>query len=102
MKGMSTGIVELNSTGICKIDTDKICRSFRETSMISQFGDQFMLLDYTTVRFLRRVKITISQQDAETIIAQLGLLKFKDPIFVRATEYRLTDKLWVKSYKKKA
>lgn len=102
MKRMADRIIELNRTGICKIDTDKICQAFRETSLISEYNGHFRLHDYTPVRFLRRHKITISRQDAETIIAQLGLLKFKDPIFARASEYRLTDKLWRKTYKKKA
>jgi hypothetical protein len=92
IKSMSDGITEFNRIGICKVDTDKICQAFRESSVICEFGGEFKLLDYTPVRFLKRLKIEISRQDAEVIIAQLGLIKLKDPVFARASKYKLLEK----------
>lgn len=101
MKRMSDGIIECPTTGICTIDIDKICQAFRESSLISEYGGEFRLYDYTPVRMLRRTKITISQRDAETIIAQLSLLKCPDLLLRKACTYVLTNKLTRSTYKKK-
>jgi hypothetical protein len=100
MKRISDGIIECPDTGICKIDIDKICQAFRESSLISEYDGEFRLYDYTPVRMLQRTKITISQRDAETIIAQLSLLKCQDGVFRKAYKYVLTHKLVRNTYKK--
>jgi hypothetical protein len=79
---LSDCILEHNVTGICKIDTDIAIKCFGKC-WISLYDTEYRIINHNAT-----FRLTISKEDAETIIKALELKAIKDPLFIKATTYR--------------
>ena len=78
--------IEFKDIGICKIDIDKAIKKFTLLHRIFQFRDEFYLLEYTP-KCKRKLKVRISEEDANKIINRLRLKPFRDDLFKNAITY---------------
>lgn len=69
-------LVEYNVTGICVVDTKKLIKSWRAPWTISQYGDEYRIIDHNS-------KVTISKEQAEEIIRGIPLFGVKSTLFNR-------------------
>ena len=85
---LSDGIVDVQSTGICKLDLNVVSKKFGEHSTISRWHEEYRL-----VNLRARVKVTISKEQAFNLIKMLNLVEYKSPIFANAGTFMTASRL---------
>lgn len=78
--------IELKDVGICKIDVERAIKKFTLLHRIIQIRDEFYLLEYTP-KCKRKLKVRISEEDANKLISSLRLQPFKNDFFCFTTTY---------------
>ena len=79
-------------TGVCKIDIEKAKKYFTNTCIIYRnSSDEYLLIRYTPKRRLRRLKITISLNDAQELINSLSLVEHSNSFSRLGRTYKMHD-----------
>jgi len=83
-------IVEMPLSGECRLDMDKLDNIFNSHCLISRYKDDYQLIQVHSQSALKTLlKISISKQDALSIIEAHNLQMEKSGIFSCAESYRL-------------
>jgi hypothetical protein len=79
--------IEYQETGICPLDIKKVIKCWG-LSYISEYDGKFRLVNRWA-----RVKVTISEPDARTLINKLGLVQSKSGLFALASTWHKPEQI---------
>lgn len=78
--------IEFKEVGICLIDIKRAIKKFTLLNRIVQIRDEFYLLEYTP-KCRRKIKVRISEEDANKLINHFGLKPFRNDLFKNIITY---------------
>ena len=81
-------IKTFNETGNCEVDTDKVANAWNDKFSISQWHDEYRLIEYIELFKEEAYKITISKEQAMEIIEKVKLLPIQSSFFRNGKTWR--------------
>lgn len=81
-------IKEFKETGNCIVDVDKVISSWNDKFCISQWHEEYRLIEYIELYKEDAHKVGISKEQALEIIEKLKLLPIRSSFFRSATTWR--------------
>lgn len=85
---MTEFIITFFETGPCEVDCDKVVACWNDLLSISQWKEEFRLIEQVEAGKEDCRKVTISKAQAQEIISKAGLLCIQSEVFVNAKTYR--------------
>lgn len=78
--------IEFVPVGECKVNREMVVKKWTLLCRISRWHDKYTLIEYTP-KMKKRLKVSISSDDAKYLIDTLGLRCVKSEIFNHAYTY---------------
>jgi len=85
-ESMKRAVLKYELSGICEIDVKKAIKYWNLLCRVSRWKDEFYLCTFTP-KGARKLKIRISEKDANCLIDELGLFEIQSNLFNSGKTY---------------
>lgn len=80
--------IDFQDSGNCEIDVPKVVDQWNENCLISQWKDEYRLIEGIPDTEDTNIKLTISKAQAHELIVELDLVNERSPIFNSGSSWR--------------